>query len=50
MERTKSRRTSEHKAPEPLNIDYPAMMEEILNMPGDVGNAYNRFRRYSLLN
>ncbi|MCZ4544941.1 hypothetical protein BS618_07605 [Rhodococcus erythropolis] len=50
MERTKSRRTSERKAPEPLNIDYPAMMEEILNMPGDVGNAYNRFRRYSLLN
>lgn len=43
---------SERKQPsnEPHQLDWNELLQEALTMPGGMGNTYNRFYRYSLLN
>ncbi|WP_298585159.1 ArdC-like ssDNA-binding domain-containing protein [uncultured Kocuria sp.] len=50
MERKQYRKSPERKEQQPARLDWEQLLEEALDMPGNLGNTYNRFYNYSFLN
>ena len=44
------RRTRTAEKREPINVEWERLLDEALEAPGQMGNTYNRFYRFSLLN